>query len=73
MTRTVYTPVSTNDIVEAKAVQVKTGISDGVYTEVMDGVTENDKVIIGVLVDSSANGTAASPQGSPFGGPMRRF
>jgi HlyD family secretion protein len=48
-------------------IRIKTGISDGVYTEVTDGLKEGDSVISAVKLPQSA--TAAAPQGtSPFGG-----
>ena len=49
-------------------VRVKTGISDGVATEISDGLKEGDTVVIGVRFSQTAN--AAPPPGgaSPFGG-----
>lgn len=54
-----------------KAVTVKTGISDGVTTEVIEGLNEGDVVVTGLNVVAGAN-TAANtrPGGSPFGGPF---
>ncbi len=49
-------------------VPVKTGISDGVSTEVIDGLKEGDRVVTGLRMNQSAS----SPTTSPFGG-MRRF
>ena len=51
-------------------VPIKTGITDGIFTEVTDGLKEKDKVITSSNV-RQASGTSAAP-GSPFGG-MRRF
>lgn len=51
-----------------KAVQIKTGISDGVITEVLEGLKEGDQVITAEL--SSA--ASSSPPTNPFG-PARRF
>jgi HlyD family secretion protein len=51
-------------------VQIKTGISDGISTEVLEGLKENDSVITAQL--SAANGSAQQPA-NPFGGPPRRF
>src|SRR5436305_3874467 len=51
------------------AAQIKTGISDGVTTEVSDGLKEGDRVVTAQL-------NAAAPtaqQGNPFGGGPRRF
>ncbi|MFZ5863942.1 MAG: efflux RND transporter periplasmic adaptor subunit [Nitrospirota bacterium] len=47
-------------------VPVKTGITDGVTTEIVEGLQEGDRVIIGLRVDqsiSSARGGAANPFG----------
>jgi HlyD family secretion protein len=60
-----------------KAVTVKTGITDGSFTEVLEGLTENDVVVTGVVRQESATSAARSPTGTtPFGGPFggpRRF
>src|ERR1041384_626058 len=64
-TRTVYV-LKDN---KPQPVQIKTGITDGIYTEVTDGLKENDTVITGAITKQ----TSTSPQpASPFGG-MRRF
>lgn len=58
----------------AKAVTIKTGITDGSSTEVLEGLQEGDTVIIGAVpvAGSAASATTArgttSPMGSPFGG-----
>jgi HlyD family secretion protein len=51
-----------------KSVQIKTGISDGVVTEVIEGLKEGDHVITAELASKSA---AASTPANPFGGPRR--
>jgi HlyD family secretion protein len=51
-----------------KPVQTKTGISDGVATEVIEGLKEGDRVVTAELTSPSA---AASPPANPFGGPRR--
>jgi HlyD family secretion protein len=50
---------------------IKTGISDGVMTEVTDGLNEGDRVVTAQL--SGPNTANAPQQGNPFGGPPRRF
>jgi HlyD family secretion protein len=55
-----------NDPTKLKPVQVKVGISDGVYTEVIDGLTESDIVVTGINQPSDQVQTA--PSSSPFGG-----
>ncbi|HWY74111.1 MAG TPA: hypothetical protein VN281_00760, partial [Verrucomicrobiae bacterium] len=55
----------------ARPVQIKTGINDGIYTQVVDGLKEGDDIIVGLNIttaDSSAQGSS-----NPFGGGMRRF
>ena len=52
-------------------VQVKTGISDGAFTEIVEGLKEGDLVVSGqVLTGADA---AKAPTANPFGGGMRRF
>jgi HlyD family secretion protein len=52
-----------------KAAQIKTGISDGIATEVTDGLKEGDSVVTAELSSPSA---ASSPATNPFSG-ARRF
>src|SRR5438874_125992 len=52
-----------------QAVQIKTGISDGVVTEVIEGLKEGDRVVTAELASKSP---AASPPPNPFSG-GRRF
>lgn len=65
-TRTIY--VLKDD--KLQPVQVRTGITDGIYTEVTDGLKENDKVVTSATYKQS--GGAAAQPANPFGG-MRRF
>jgi HlyD family secretion protein len=51
-------------------VQIKTGISDGVVTEVIEGLKEGDRVVTAELASKSP---AASPPPNPFSGGPRRF
>jgi len=52
------------------AVQIKTGISDGIMTEVLDGLKEGDRVVTAELTSTAA---APSAPANPFGGGPRRF
>ncbi len=54
-----------------KAVQIKTGISDGVSTEVTEGLEEQQAVITAALTPGASDRSAAS---NPFsgGGRFRR-
>jgi HlyD family secretion protein len=53
-----------------KSEQIKTGISDGVVTEVVEGLKEGDRVITAELASKSS---AASTPANPFSGGTRRF
>jgi HlyD family secretion protein len=71
--RTVYafaskTPTSQDEPPKLQPIRVRTGISDGAYTEVTDGLKEGDSIITAVKLPQSA--TVAAPAGgsSPFGG-----
>jgi HlyD family secretion protein len=55
----------------AKPVQIRTGISDGLSTEVVEGLKEGDLVIVGQTVTASASSQSAPA--NPFGGGGRRF
>jgi HlyD family secretion protein len=52
-------------------VQIRTGISDGVSTEVVEGLKEGDLVIVGQNVTATASSQSAPA--NPFGGGGRRF
>ena len=54
---------------ERSPVQIKTGISDGVVTEVMDGLNEGDRVITAELTAAAAAQPSAP---NPFSGAGRR-
>jgi HlyD family secretion protein len=51
-----------------KPVQIKTGISDGIVTEVVDGLKEGDLIVTAELATSAPSG---SPAANPFSGPRR--
>ena len=53
-----------------RPVEIKTGISDGVVTEVIEGLREGDRVVTAELASKSS---AASPPPNPFSGGARRF
>jgi HlyD family secretion protein len=53
-----------------KPVQIKTGISDGIVTEVTEGLKEGDKVVTAELTSSGS--PSSSPPANPFSG-ARRF
>jgi HlyD family secretion protein len=51
-------------------VQIKTGISDGIFTEVLDGLKESDRVVT-AMTGKAANPAAQS--NNPLAGGQRRF
>jgi HlyD family secretion protein len=53
---------------QPKPVQIKTGISDGVVTEVIEGLKEGDRVVTAEMTSAAA---PSSPPANPFGGPRR--
>jgi HlyD family secretion protein len=66
--RTVY--VLRSGSTKPQPVQIKTGISDGVVTEVMEGLNEGDRVVTGTI----GGGNIPSPASTnPFSGGQRRF
>jgi HlyD family secretion protein len=66
--RTVY--VLPSGASRPQPVQVKTGISDGITTEVIEGLKEGDRVVTAELASTT---TAPSPPANPFSGGRRRF
>jgi HlyD family secretion protein len=64
--RTVYLLADKDSPEKLKPVQVKVGISDGVYTEVIEGLKEGDQVVTGISLPSDQP-SGARPA-SPFGG-----
>ena len=72
--KTIYlaekTVVNGKTVIEPKAIQIRTGITDGLFTEVLDGVKEGDEIVVGVILPESE---AARPAVNPFGGSSRGF
>ncbi len=70
-TRTIYVLDKSNKDAKPTPVQIKIGLSDGIYTEVKDGLTEGQEVIIGLSMPMDQGG---GRPGGPFGGGgFRRF
>jgi HlyD family secretion protein len=61
---TIYVLSGTGDDAKLQAVQIKTGISDGISTEVLSGLDEGAQVVTGVV----STGTQAAKTSNPFGG-----
>jgi len=62
---TVYTLAGEGKNVKLQAVQIRTGISDGISTEVLSGLNEGDRVVTGTVSTGAATSAATS---NPFGG-----
>ena len=70
-TQTVYLPEKQEGSpdVRLKPITIKTGVTDGAFTEVLEGLKEGDVVVAGLNLPITA--TPAVQQGrSPFGGPF---
>jgi HlyD family secretion protein len=62
---TVYILVGEGKDAKLQAAQIKTGISDGISTEVISGLNEGDRIVTGTISTGGATSTASS---NPFGG-----
>ena len=67
--RTVYLLAGDADAPQLRAVQIKTGITDGIFTEVTAGLNEGDKVVSSV---AQADAQTSNSTSSPFGGGFPR-
>jgi len=69
-TRTVYKLVGSAQKPEVQPVSVKLGITDGIITEVIEGLEVGDKLVTSALITSGkaakANGTPAASASNPF-------
>jgi HlyD family secretion protein len=63
--RTVYVLAGDEHSPALKPVQIRTGITDGIATEILEGLNENDKVVSSVVSNDAQAAPAAS---NPFGG-----
>ena len=66
---TIYVLSGTGDDAKLQAVQIKTGISDGISTEVLSGLDEGAQVVTGVV----STGTQAAKTSNPLGGGFPRM
>jgi HlyD family secretion protein len=56
--------------VQLKPIQIRTGISDGIYTEVVSGLKEGQQIVTSSFMAGSED---SRPSSNPFGGGFRRF
>jgi HlyD family secretion protein len=59
-----------NDKGQPEPVRVRTGVSDGQFVEVKDGLTEGARVVVGLEGDGTARPAGARPSGSPSNNPF---
>jgi HlyD family secretion protein len=64
VTRTIYRLPANDPKAKPEAVSVKLGISDGVNTEIIDGLKEGDVIITGI---NTTAGSGSQGTSSPFG------
>jgi HlyD family secretion protein len=64
--RTVYFVAGDEHAPVLKPVQIKTGITDGIFTEVTDGLKDGDKVVSGVVNNDSQTAGSSNPFGGGF-------
>lgn len=69
-TRTIYRLPGGNKDAKPEPVTAKIGITDGIASEVVDGLKEGDTIITGIA--AATTGPAAAPTANPFSG-GRRF
>jgi HlyD family secretion protein len=55
---------------QPEPVRVRTGVSDGQFVEVKDGLTEGTRVVVGIEGEGTARPTGPRPSGSPSNNPF---
>jgi HlyD family secretion protein len=78
MTRTVYTLPSTNPppegvLLKPEPKQIRAGISDGTFIEVLEGLEEGAVVVTGASSGDAARSGVPGATSNPLGGGPRRF
>jgi HlyD family secretion protein len=64
--RTVYLLAGDEPSPKLKPVQIKTGITDGIKTEIVQGLNAGDKVVSGINNNDSQGGASSNPFGGGF-------
>jgi HlyD family secretion protein len=59
-------------VADMKAVSIRTGISDSIYTEVTEGLKEGDVIVTGQVLAGAAGGAGAARPTNPFSSGSRR-
>ena len=68
--RTVYVLAGDDSAPQLKPMLIRTGITDGIFTEVVDGLKEGDRIVVSIVQSDAQNSTSGTS--SPFGGGMPR-
>jgi multidrug efflux pump subunit AcrA (membrane-fusion protein) len=63
---TVYVLSGAGNDAKLQAVQIKTGISDGISTEVLSGLDEGAKIVTGVVLTGTQAAKVVSPPAGGF-------
>jgi len=72
-TRTVYKLGGTLEKPEVVPVTVKVGISDGINSEIIEGLNEGDELITSALIPGGNASGSNTPSSNPFSGQRRRM
>lgn len=56
-----------------KPITIRTGLNDGAYTEVIEGLKEGDQVVTGLLAAGTTQSGSSRPSNPFGGGGFRRF
>ena len=72
-TRTVYKLGGTAEKPEVVPVSVKIGISDGINSEVIEGLAEGDVLVTSALIPGADASGSSAPSNNPFSGMRRRM
>ncbi len=71
--RTIYRLPGGDKTATPEPVSAKIGITDGIVSEVVDGLAEGDVVVTGIVVPGAEVAPAGRPAPNPFGGGRRGF
>ena len=75
--RTIYALRSDKPDAKPEPVKIKTGISDGIFTEIIEGLNENETLVTGInnpepeVVAANSKSSSRNSSSNPFGGVRR--
>jgi HlyD family secretion protein len=61
MERTIYVLRGEGPEAKPEAVKIKTGISDGIFTEILEGLQEGDPVVVAMVQRQAQSAAATTP------------